>query len=314
MPEHWRVLAFPKLIIDMLEHLTKLTVMNVLSTGTRAAIVRALCEGNSVRATARLTGAAKGTVLKLLIEIGEFVSIYQDVTLRNLKCKTVEADEIWSFVGAKAANAVQEGHGDLWTYTAICADSKLMLSWLVGPRSSEATQAFMADVASRLANRVQLTTDGLPWYPKAVEMAFGWNGVDYAQIRKEYGTTAEGPKGGRYSPSPVVVSVEKVAVMGNPDESKVSTSYVERSNLTIRMGNRRFTRLTNAFSKKAENHAHAVSLMFFFYNYCRPHMTLTKAASGIKTTPAMAAGISNHVWTVEEMLELLNPTRLLQSK
>lgn len=288
--------------------------MNKLADARRAAIVRALCEGNSVRATARLTTTAKATVLKLLVELGEFASIYQDCTLRNLNCKTVEADEIWSFVGAKAANATKEGQGDMWTYTALCADSKLMISWLVGARTGEATREFMADLAPRLANRVQLTTDGLPWYPRAVEEAFGWNGCDYAQIKKEYGTTHEGPTGGRYSPSPVVVGVEKVTVMGNPDEAKVSTSYVERSNLTIRMGNRRFTRLTNAFSKKAENHAHAVSLMFFFYNYCRPHMTLTKNSGGIKTTPAMAAGISNHVWTVEEMLEIMRPDRLLQSK
>ena len=288
--------------------------MNRLADARRAGIVRALCEGNSVRATARLTATAKATVLKLLVELGEFTSIYQDVTLRNLKSVRVEADEIWSFVGAKAANASNAAQGDIWTFTAIDADSKLMISWLVGPRTGDATRAFMADLAPRLANRVQLTTDGLPWYPRAVEEAFGWNGCDYAQIRKEYGTTHEGPTGGRYSPSPVVVGVEKTAVMGRPDESKISTSYVERSNLSIRMGNRRFTRLTNAFSKKAENHAHSVSLMFFFYNYCRSHMTLTRAANGVKTTPAMAAGISDHVWTVEEMLSLLDPTRLLQSK
>lgn len=288
--------------------------MNKLTDARRAAIVRALCEGNSVRATARLTDTAKATVLKLLVELGEFCSIYQDVTLRNLNSKRVEADEIWSFVGAKAANAKKEGHGDIWTFTAMDADSKLMISWLVGPRSGEATREFMSDLASRLANRVQLTTDAFPAYPRAVEEAFGWNGVDYAIVRKEFGQTAEGPTGGRYSPSPVVVSSEKTTVMGKPDESKISTSYVERSNLTIRMNNRRFTRLTNAFSKKAENHAHAVSLMFFHYNYCRPHVTLTKANKGYKTTPAMAAGISDHVWSVEEMLELLNPNRLLQSK
>ena len=288
--------------------------MNKLTDARRAAIVRSLCEGNSIRATRRLTGAAKATVLKLLVELGEFCSIYQDVTLRNLPCTRVEADEIWSFVGAKAANATKDGDGDISTYTAMDANSKLMISWLVGQRIGEATRQFMADLAPRLANRVQLTTDGLPWYPGAVEAAFGWNGCDYAQIRKEYGSTHEGPTGGRYSRSPVVVAVDKTPVMGRQDESKISTSYVERSNLNIRMSNRRFTRLTNAFSKKAENHAHAVSLMFFHYNYCRPHTTLTKAANGVRTTPAMAAGISDHVWTVEEMLELLDPTRLLQSK
>ncbi len=288
--------------------------MNVLPLEKRAGIVRSLCEGNSIRATCRLTGAAKATVLKLLVEVGEFCSIYQDCTLRNLPCKVVEADEIWSFVGAKAANATKDGQGDIWTFTALDADTKLMISWLVGTRSGENAHTFMADVASRLANRIQLTTEGLRHYTKAVEAAFGWNGVDYAQIKKEFGQTAEGPTGGRYSPSPVVVSTEKMWVMGNPDDSRVSTSYVERSNLTVRMSNRRFTRLTNAFSKKAENHAHAASLMFFFYNYCRPHMTLTKAANGIKTTPCMAAGITDHVWTVEEMLGLMDPKRLLQSK
>ncbi|MEO8564320.1 MAG: IS1 family transposase [bacterium] len=287
--------------------------MNKLTDTRRAAIVRALCEGNSVRATARLTDTAKATVLKLLVELGEFCSIYQDVTLRNLKTVRVEADEIWSFVGAKAANATNESQGDIWTFTAMDADSKLMISWLVGPRTSEAAREFMGDLAPRLANRVQLTTDGLTHYTRAVEEAFGWNGCDYAQVRKEFGTTHEGPKGGRYSPSPVVLSSEKTVVFGKPDMSKASTSYIERSNLSIRMGNRRFTRLTNAFSKKAENHVHAVSLMFFFYNYCRPHMTLTKAANGLRTTPAMAAGISDHVWSVEEMLQLLDPERLLVS-
>lgn len=163
-------------------------------------------------------------MLKLLVELGEFASIYQDVTLRNLTCETVEADEIWSFVGAKAADATKDGQGDGWTYTDLCADSKLMISWLVGPRTCEATRECMADLVPRLANRVQLTTDGLRWYPRAVEEAFGWNGCDYAQIKKEYGTTHEGPTGGCYSLSPVMVGVEKMTVMGNPDDSKVSTS------------------------------------------------------------------------------------------
>ena len=286
--------------------------MNKLTDARRAAIVRALVEGNSVRAAARLAGSAKATVLKLLVELGEFCSIYQHHALRNLKCQRVQADEIWSFVGAKQANATSARQGDLWTFTAMCADSKLMISWLVGPRTGESTRAFMADLAPRFANRIQLSTDGLMWYTTAVEAAFGWNGCDYAQIRKEYGQTSEGPTGGRYSPSPVVVAVEKTTIMGRPDESEISTSYVERSNLSIRMGNRRFTRLTNAFSKKAENHAHAVSLYFMHYNFCRAHATLTKAAGGIKQTPAMAAGLTDHVWTVEEILSLMDPERLLQ--
>lgn len=285
--------------------------MNKLSKERRAAVVRGLVEGSSIRAVGRMTGTDKDTVLRVLVEVGEFCSLYQDVALRNLNCTRIEADEIWSFVGAKAANATKEGHGDLWTFTAICADSKLAVSWLVGPRSQESTRIFMDDVASRLAKRVQLSTDGWVSYPGAVERSFGWNGVDYATITKQYGQTVEGPTGGRYSPSPVVIAVEKVEVMGKPQRSLISTSYVERQNLTMRMSMRRFTRLTNAFSKKAENHAHAVSLHFFFYNYCRPHATLTKAARGIKTTPAMAAGLTNHVWTIEHMLDLMDPTRLI---
>ena len=249
-------------------------VMNKLGTEKRTAIVRALCEGNSVRATARLTASAKATVLKLLVEIGEFCSIYQDHGLRNLTTTRVEADELWAFVGAKAKNATKEGQGDIWTYTARDADSKLMISWLVGSRNSVNTKAFMANVAERLANRVQLTTDGLGWY--------------------------------------VCTGAIKTPIMGNPDRALVSTSDVERSNLTIRMGTRRFTRLTNGFSKKAENHAHAVSLFFMFYNYCKPHMTLTKENGGIKTTPAMAAGLTDRVWGVEDILARMSDDSLLQ--
>ena len=285
--------------------------MNKLTNERRATIIRALVDGASVRATARMTGTDKDTVMRLLVEVGEFCSTYQNHTLVNLPCTRVEADEIWSFVGAKAANATKEGQGDLWTFTAICADTKLAVSWLVGPRSHHSTRAFMDDVASRLAERVQLSTDAFPGYLRAVEQSFGWNGADFATVKKLYATVTGAPTGGRYSPSPVVVGVEKVAVMGRPDMDKASTSYVERQNLTMRMSMRRFTRLTNGFSKKAENHAHAVSLHFMFYNYCRPHMTLTKAAKGIKTTPAMAAGLTNHVWTVDHILDLMDPTRLI---
>jgi IS1 family transposase len=285
--------------------------MNKLSKERRAAVVRGLVDGASMRAIARMTGTDKDTVMRILVEVGEFCSIYQHHTLRNLNCTRIEADEIWSFVGAKAANATKDGQGDLWTFTAICADSKLAVSWLVGPRTGESARVFMRDVASRLAQRVQLSTDGWAPYPAAVERSFGWNRVDYATIVKQYGQTVEGPTAGKYSPSPVVVAVEKVEVMGKPRRSLISTAYVERQNLTMRMNMRRFTRLTNAFSKKAENHAHAVSLHFMFYNYCRPHTTLTKAAKGIKTTPAMAAGLTNHVWTIEHVLDLMDPTRLI---
>lgn len=301
-------------LLTMREQMAKFPVtMNKLTDSRRAAIIRALVEGNSVRATARLTNTAKATVLKLLVEMGEFCSIYQDHALRNLPSKRIEADEIWAYVSAKKANATKPGQGDLWTFTAIDADSKLMITWLVGQRTNESARRFIQDVADRLANRVQITTDGHPMYLTAVERAFGWAGADFAQLVKSYGQTqvSEDPTR-RYSPA-VCTGAEKTWVMGEPDMDLVSTSYVERANLSMRMGMGRFTRLTNAFSKKAENHAHSVSLFFMFYNYCRPHQTLTKTAKGIRTTPAMAAGITDHVWTVEEILELMDPNRLLHS-
>jgi IS1 family transposase len=285
--------------------------MNRLTDSRRAAIVRCLVEGNSIRATGRLTGTSKATVLKLLVELGEFCSIYQHHRMVNLPCQRIEADEIWAFVGAKQKRAKDASQGDLWTFTAIDADSKLMVSWLVGPRTPENALAFMEDVERRLANRVQLTTDGHNMYLSAVESAFGWNGVDYARLIKSYGQpSTEGQQ--RYAPA-VCTGTRKEWVMGEPDMAKVSTSYVERSNLTLRMSQRRFTRLTNAFSKKAENHAHAVSLYFMAYNFCRAHDTLTRAAGGIKRTPAMAAGLTDHVWTAQEIVELMDPKRLLHS-
>lgn len=282
--------------------------MNRLDTGTRTRIVAALVEGNSIRATARLTGTAKGTILKLLPEIGAACLAYQQEAFVNLPCKTVQCDEIWSFVSAKEKNVPRQergqGRGDAWTWTAICADTKLVPSWYVGSRDAVAAYCFMEDLASRLANRIQLTTDGLRTYLTAVEGAFGWHGVDYAMLVKIYGQPQDGTV--RYSP-PKLLSTEKTWVMGDPDEAKVSTSYVERCNLTMRMGMRRFTRLTNAFSKKLENHQHAVSLHFMHYNYCRPHTTLTKANRGIHKTPAMAAGLTDHVWKIEEIVALLTP-------
>jgi IS1 family transposase len=286
--------------------------MNRTSIATRAAIIRCLVEGNSIRATTRLTGAAKATVLKLLVELGEFCSIYQDHVLTKLPTRRVEIDEIWAFVGAKAKNAKRGGDGDIWTFTAIDADHKLMLSWLVGQRTMRDANDFMVDVESRLAYRVQISTDGHMMYRGAVEFAFKWNGADYAQIIKQYGQPADVDAARRYSPA-VCTGIQKQWVMGNPDMSTVSTSYVERANLSIRMQQRRFTRLTNGFSKKAENHAHSVSLYFMFYNFCRAHQTLTKANGGIKTTPAMSAGLTDHVWTIEEILGLMNPNRPLHS-
>ncbi len=285
--------------------------MNKLPIAKRAAIIRSLAEGVSIRATARLTGTAKGSILKLLVEFGEFCSIYQHHAHVNLNTKRIEADELWSFVGAKAKNATKAGQGDIWTYTAIDADSKLMLSWIVGPRNHENTFAFMEDVASRLANRVQITTDGLPWYVGAVENAFKWNGCDFAQIIKTYGMPLdETERQRRYSPM-VCTSTIKLPVMGDPDMTLVSTSYVERQNLNIRMQQRRYTRLTNSFSKKAENHAHSFSMYAMIYNYCRSHQTLTANARGVKTTPAMASGLTDHVWTVEEIFEKMSPDYLL---
>lgn len=278
--------------------------MNKLSISRRAAIIRALAEGNSIRSTCRLTGAAKATVLKLLVEVGEFCSIYQDRVLRNLKTTRIEADEIWAFVGAKKANAKRAGDGDIWTFTAIDSDSKLMVSWLVVDRSAENALAFMQDVEGRLANRVQLTTDGHKMYLTAVESAFGYHDVDYAMLVKAYGsTTEEGTH--RYSPGHCT-GATKERVLGKPVEALVSTSYVERANLTMRMSMRRFTRLTNGFSKKAENHAHAVGLYFFFYNFCRPHQTLTKNNKGVKQTPAMAAKVTDRVLTIEDMLRMMD--------
>jgi IS1 family transposase len=276
--------------------------MNALPLAKKAAILKALTEGASIRATARMVGVSKTTVLKLLVEVGEFCAIYQNHAHRDLPCRRIEADEIWAFIGAKAKNATMPGFGDVWTFVAVCADTKLVVSWLVGHRHTEHATVFMKDVAGRLARRVQLTTDGHRMYLEAVENAFGWNGTDFAQLQKVYGTVPDADR--RYSP-PICLGAIKQPVMGKPVEALVSTSYVERANLTLRMHSRRFTRLTNGFSKKTENHAHAVALHFFAANYCRPHMTLTKAQKGIQTSPAMAAGLTDHVWTMEEVLRLM---------
>lgn len=295
----------------MPDQLTRLIVtMNKLPVARRAAIIRALCEGNSIRATCRLTGAAKATVLKLLVEVGEFCSGYQDFRLRSLPTTRVEADEIWAFVGAKQRRAVRNGDGDIWTYTAIDADSKLMITWLVGARNTENATAFMVDLRARLARKIQLTTDAHSMYQTAVRMAFDWDDVDWGTIIKEYGTVPGENLSHRYS-LPVVTGTKKRKEIGNPEVELISTSYVERSNLTLRMQQRRFTRLTNAFSKKAENHAHAVSLYFMHYNFCRSHQTLTKANGGIHTSPAMAAGLTTYIWKVEDVLRLMNPSAVI---
>jgi len=278
-----------------------MVIMNKLTTEKRCAVVRALVEGCSIRATVRMTGAAKNTVVKLLCDLGHACSEYQDRTLRNLPCKRLQLDEIWSFVYAKAKNvptikATEFGFGDVWTWTAIDADSKLVPSWLVGSRDGETARAFVSDLAGRLAHRVQITTDGLSAYLQAVEDAFGMD-VDYAMLVKLYGSA--GPEAEkRYSPAQCI-GCKREYVTGNPHPDHVSTSYAERANLTMRMHMRRFTRLTNAFSKKLENHGHAIALYFMWYNFGRIHQTL-------RCTPAMRAGVSDHVWSVEEIVGLLD--------
>jgi len=285
------------------------SMSNRLSTEQRARIVGCLCEGMSIRATVRVTGAAKNTVTKLLVDLGQACADYQDTALVDLPCTRVECDEIWSFCYAKAKNVPAEhegeyGYGDVWTWTAICADTKLVPSWYVGRRDTECAFYFISDLKNRLANRVQLTTDGHKPYLHAVEAVFGAD-VDYAMIHKIYGAATGAGDERRYSPA-VCTGIDKRVITGNPDEAKVSTSYVERQNLTMRMGMRRFTRLTNGFSKKVENLAHAVSLHYMHYNFARPHKTLTKARNGYPTTPAMAAGVADHVWTLVEIAGLLD--------
>jgi len=274
--------------------------MNKLSSTDRGRVLHMLCEGNSIRAVNRVTGVAKNTIIKLMTDAGEALSAYQDTVFVDLNCRRVQVDEIWSFTYAKAKNvptaeAAPEGAGDTWTWTAIDADSKLVMSWLVGGRDSEYAMAFMDDLAKRLGNRVQLTSDGHKAYLEALEGAFG-GAIDYAMLVKLYGT-APGGATGRYSP-PECIGARKMRVDGNPDIKHVSTSYVERQNLTMRMHMRRFTRLTNAFSKKVENHAAAVALHFAYYNFVRIHQTL-------RMSPAMAAGVTDRLWEMSDLVAIV---------
>jgi IS1 family transposase len=273
--------------------------MNQLSTAQRAKVVSVLVEGNSLRATARITGVARMTIEKLLRDLGAACERFHNERVTGLMATRVQCDEIWAFVGAKEKNATAEqkaaGWGDIWTWTGMDADSKLMISWLVGGRGQSAANAFMSDVAARLTNRVQLTTDGNAVYLVAVDRAFGVD-VDYGMMQKAY--TGQG--GGRYSPAKFV-GATKSTITGDPDPRHISTSYVERQNLTMRMHMRRFTRLTNGFSKKVEMHAHNVALHFTYYNFCKVHQTL-------RVTPAMEAGLSDHVWSLEELVALLDMT------
>lgn len=272
--------------------------MNRLPLEKRAQIIRCLVEGNSIRGTARFVGCSKNTIAKLLAEVGEACHWYQDKNLRNLNCQRIQCDEIWAFISKKQRNVKDDDDtsevGDVWTWTSICADTKLVPSFLVGQRDAEYAKAFMDDLASRLSHRVQLTTNGHKAYLEAVESAFGAD-IDYAMLVKIFGGVPEAHKG-RYSPAQCN-GTKKRRVTGNPKAKHVSTSYAERNNLTMRMCMRRFTRLTNAFSKKIENHAHAVALHFMNYNYCRIHQSL-------RVTPAMAAGISDTLWEIEDIVRM----------
>jgi IS1 family transposase len=274
---------------------------NVLSIGKQTAIITCLVEGCSVRSTSRMTGVSKGAVLRTLVKVGQACTEYHNAVVRKVPAKRVQVDEIWSFCYAKEKNATAEmwervGYaGDVWTFTAIDADTKLVIGWLAGRRDAGCAAQFLQDVASRLSNRVQLTSDGHKMYLDAVPDAFGAD-VDFAQLVKVYGNDPEGQK--RYSPAQCL-GTKRVDVIGDPDPAHISTSYVERQNLNMRMNMRRFTRLTNAFSKKLDNHVAMLALFHMHHNFARIHQTL-------RVTPAMEAGISSHVWSIQEIVLIAN--------
>ncbi|MEX2299484.1 MAG: IS1 family transposase [Bryobacterales bacterium] len=275
--------------------------MNRLSTAERVQILSALVEGNSLRATSRMVGVSINTVTKLLVDLGKACATYQGGAMQNLPCQRLQVDEIWAFCYSKQKNVPEEmkgqfGVGDVWTWAAICADTKLIPTWFTGDRGAGSARELMQDLAPRLARRVQLTTEGYKVYLEAVDEAFRGQ-VDYAQLVKIYGRDESEPET-PYSPAKCN-GAKKEPRIGNPDPDHISTSYVERQNLTMRMSMRRFTRLTNGFSKKVENHAHAIAIHFMHYNFGRVHKTL-------KTTPAIAAGLSNHVWSLAEIVGLLD--------
>jgi IS1 family transposase len=284
--------------------------MNRLSTEKRAQIVGCLVEGMSIRATVRITGAAKNTVTKLVVDLGEACLNYQDRTLVNLPCKTIQCDETWNFVYAKAKNVPAErrgepGVGDVWTWVAVDADSKLVPSWFVGNRTADDGFLFMMDLKHRLACYPQITTDGLKAYAAAIGFSFGTE-VDWAVLQKHYGKDPGGER--RYSPG-ICTGFDIDVKRGHPDPAKISTSYIERQNLTMRMGMRRCTRLTNAFSKKVENFSHAVSLHYMHYNFGRYHEALAVENAHCprtQRTPAMAAGIADHRYSLQEIVGLLD--------
>ena len=271
--------------------------MNRLSGERRTQVITALVEGCSINSTSRMTGVAKNTILRLLAQVGMACADFQDRVLRNLKCKRIQCDEIWQFCYAKEKNVPQEkkgqfGYGDVWTWVAIDADTKLVSSFMLGNWDARTARIFIDDLASRLSTRVQLTTDGLRVYLDAVEGAFGCD-IDYAMLVKTYESTQEET---RYSPA-VCTSCERKPVMGRPDPVHISTSFIERQNLSMRMSMRRFTRLTNAHSKKIENMAYAVAIYYMYYNFARIHET-------IRCTPAMEAGVADYVWSIQEIVGL----------
>ena len=273
--------------------------MNKLSAAKKTQIITGLCEGCSVRSTSRMTGAAKGTILRLLAEAGAACSAYHDAAVRNVKAGRIQVDEIWSFCYAKQKNVTEQIAdariaGDVWTWVAIEAQSKLVISYLVGKRDAGCATEFIQDVANRITNRVQLTSDGHKVYLNAVIDAFA-DEIDYAQLIKVYGG-GDRQAEARYSPAEFKAT-EKIRVLGDPDPKHISTSYVERQNLTMRMNMRRFTRLTNAFSKKIENHMHSVALFYMHYNFVRIHQTL-------RVTPAMAAGVTARLWSVADIVAM----------
>ena len=276
--------------------------MNRLSPEKRTRVLAALVEGNSIRATCRMTGVAKNTVVKLLVDVGALCQRYHGEHVRGLKPAKVQCDEIWAFCHAKEKNVPTElrgqyGHGDVWTWVALDSDTKLVISWYIGQRRAVDAREFMLDLAGRITNITQLTTDGFMAYPDAVYEAFGTD-VDYGMLVKSY--SAERADEARYSP-PKCTGAKKRHVIGCSEPVDISTSHVERQNLTMRMSMRRFTRLTNAFSKKVENLEHAVTLHFMHYNWCRKHQTLGM-------TPAQAAGLADHAWTLDELVGLLSET------
>jgi IS1 family transposase len=273
---------------------------NVISTEKKVAVISALVEGCSVRSASRMTGVSKGAVLRLLVSVGNACAEYQDRVIRNVAAKRVQVDEIWSFVGCKEKNVTEAKMeagicGDVWTFTAIEAQCKLVISWLVGRRDAGCATEFLRDVESRLSNRVQLTTDGHKMYLTAVPDAFAYE-VDYAQLVKVFGNDPEGQK--RYSPAQCL-GTRRDAIIGSPDPKHISTSYVERQNLNMRMNMRRFTRLTNAFSKKLDNHVAMIALFHMHYNFARIHQTL-------RISPAMAAGLTQHLWSIYDIVSLTN--------